>query len=156
MSRILHRTLVADPLFATRGEGIYLHTADGRTIIDASGGAAVACLGHGNRRVAEAIGRQAATMAYAHTGTFSNQPAEELADIIVGRRTRRPDAGLVLLLRLRRQRGGDQAGAAVFPRDRPAPAHPHHRAPAVLSRHHTWRAGRRRQHDAPRAITSRS
>ncbi|MGE4046450.1 MAG: aspartate aminotransferase family protein, partial [Acetobacteraceae bacterium] len=32
---------------------------------------------------AEAIGRQAATMAYAHTGTFSNQPAEDLADIIL-------------------------------------------------------------------------
>lgn len=46
MSRVLHRTLLADPMLATRGEGIYLHTADGRKIIDGSGGAAVACLGH--------------------------------------------------------------------------------------------------------------
>src|SRR5580698_8432851 len=82
MSRVLHRSGAIPPI-AVRGEGIYLHTADGRTIIDASGGAAVACLGHGNRRVAEAIGRQAATMAYAHTGAFSNQPAEDLADIIL-------------------------------------------------------------------------
>ncbi len=82
MSRVLHRS-GAIPSIAIQGEGVYLHTADGRTIIDASGGAAVAALGHGNRRVAEAIGRQAATMAYAHTGTFSNQPAEDLAEILL-------------------------------------------------------------------------
>ncbi len=82
MTRVLHRSGAIPPI-ATSGDGIYLHTADGRSIIDASGGAAVACLGHGNRRVAEAIGRQAAAMAYAHTGTFSNQPAEDLADIIL-------------------------------------------------------------------------
>jgi adenosylmethionine-8-amino-7-oxononanoate aminotransferase len=82
MSRVLHRSGAIPPI-ATSGEGIYLHTADGRAIIDASGGAAVACLGHGNRRVAEAIGKQAAAMAYAHTGTFSNQPAEDLAEIIL-------------------------------------------------------------------------
>ncbi len=82
MTRILHRSGAVPPI-AVRGEGLYLHTADGQSIIDASGGAAVACLGHGNRRVAEAIGRQAAAMAYAHTGTFSNQPAEDLADIVL-------------------------------------------------------------------------
>ncbi len=82
MTRVLHRSGAIPPT-ATRGEGIYLHTSDGRAIIDASGGAAVACLGHGNRRVADAIGRQAAAMAYAHTGTFSNQPAEDLAEIIL-------------------------------------------------------------------------
>jgi len=81
-SRVLHRS-GGQPPVATRGEGIYLHTEDGRSIIDASGGAAVACLGHGNRRIAEAIGRQAATMAYAHTGTFSSQPAEDLAHIVL-------------------------------------------------------------------------
>jgi adenosylmethionine-8-amino-7-oxononanoate aminotransferase len=82
MTRVLHRSGAIPPI-AVRGEGIYLHTEGGQAIIDASGGAAVACLGHGNRRVAEAIGHQAATMAYAHTGTFSNQPAEDLADIIL-------------------------------------------------------------------------
>jgi adenosylmethionine-8-amino-7-oxononanoate aminotransferase len=81
-SRVLHRSGAIPPV-AVRGEGIYLLTADGRRTIDASGGAAVAALGHGNRRVAEAIGRQAAAMAYAHTGTFSNQPAEDLAEILL-------------------------------------------------------------------------
>src|SRR4051812_8029804 len=81
-SRVLHRSGGAPPV-ATRGDGMYLHLADGTRIIDGSGGAAVACLGHGNRRVAEAIGRQAATMAYAHTGTFSSAPAEELAHTVL-------------------------------------------------------------------------
>ena len=82
MSRVLHRSGAIPPI-AVRGEGIWLHTADGQAIIDASGGAAVAALGHGNRRIAEAIGRQAADMAYAHTGSFSNQPAEDLAEILL-------------------------------------------------------------------------
>jgi adenosylmethionine-8-amino-7-oxononanoate aminotransferase len=82
MSRVLHRSGAVPPI-AVRGEGIWLHTADGQAIMDASGGAAVAALGHGNRRIAEAIGRQAAEMAYSHTGAFSNQPAEDLADILL-------------------------------------------------------------------------
>ena len=60
MSRVLHRTLFADPVLATGGEGIYLLTADGRKIIDGSGGAAVACLGHGHARVNAAIADQLA------------------------------------------------------------------------------------------------
>ena len=82
MSRVLHRSGAIPPI-AVQGEGIYLHTADGHRVIDASGGAAVAALGHGDRRIAEAIGRQASIMAYAHTGTFSNQPAEDLAEILL-------------------------------------------------------------------------
>ena len=81
-SRVLHRSGAVPPT-AVGGQGIYLHLADGTRIIDGSGGAAVACLGHGNRRIAEAIGRQAATMAYAHTGTFSSRPAEDLAHIVL-------------------------------------------------------------------------
>jgi adenosylmethionine-8-amino-7-oxononanoate aminotransferase len=83
MSHVLHRSGAIPPV-AVGGEGIRLRLADGRAIIDASGGAAVACLGHGNRRVAEAIGRQAGAMAYAHTGTFSSEPAEQLADLLLG------------------------------------------------------------------------
>jgi adenosylmethionine-8-amino-7-oxononanoate aminotransferase len=82
MSRVLHRSGAIPPV-AVGGEGIYLHLADGTKVIDASGGAAVACLGHGNQRIAAAIGKQAGAMAYAHTGTFISQPAEDLADIIL-------------------------------------------------------------------------
>ncbi len=82
MSRVLHRAGGTPPI-AAGGDGIRLRLADGRSIIDGSGGAAVACLGHGNRRVAEAIARQAGAMAYAHTGTFSSEPAEHLADFLL-------------------------------------------------------------------------
>ena len=83
MSRILHRSLAADPPLALRGEGIFLHAEDGRTIIDGSGGAAVACLGHGNARVNAAIAAQLARVAYVHTSLFSNAAAEELADTLL-------------------------------------------------------------------------
>jgi len=82
MSRVLHRSASPPPL-AVRGQGIVLHLADGSEIIDASGGAAVACLGHGNQRVAQAIAAQAGKLAYAHTGFFSSEPAEALADIVL-------------------------------------------------------------------------
>ena len=83
MSRILHRSLAADPPLALRGDGIYIYGQDGRAIIDGSGGAAVACLGHGNARVNEAIAAQLARVAYVHTALFSNAPAEELADTLL-------------------------------------------------------------------------
>ena len=83
MSRFLHRTLFTDPVMAVRGEGIYLYTADGKKIIDGSGGAAVACLGHGNARVNAAIAEQLSKVAYVHTALFTNPVAEELAEIIL-------------------------------------------------------------------------
>ena len=83
-SRVIHRSLLTDPPIAIGGSGVWLHTADGRAILDASGGAAVSCLGHGHPRVIEAIQRQTAALAYAHTSFFSSEPAEALADALVG------------------------------------------------------------------------
>ena len=84
-SRILHRALRGPaPPVAVGGQGAWLHMADGTRVLDASGGAAVSCLGHGHPRVVEAIQRQAATLAYAHSGFFSSEPAEALAEELVG------------------------------------------------------------------------
>lgn len=84
-SRVMHRSLLgASPPIATGGHGVWLTAANGHEIIDASGGAAVSCLGHQHPRVVDAIQRQAATLAYAHTGFFSSAPAEELAEVLVG------------------------------------------------------------------------
>jgi adenosylmethionine-8-amino-7-oxononanoate aminotransferase len=83
MSRILHRTLFADPPLAVGGHGIYVRDAEGREIIDGSGGAAVACLGHGDTRINAAIAAQLGKVAYVHTAIFSNAAAEELADTIL-------------------------------------------------------------------------
>ena len=82
MSRVLHRSGGTPPV-AVGGHGVWLRLADGREILDGSGGAAVACLGHGDARVAAAIGAQAGRLAYAHTGFFTSEPAEALADAIL-------------------------------------------------------------------------
>jgi adenosylmethionine-8-amino-7-oxononanoate aminotransferase len=83
-SRVLHRSLRETPPKAVGGEGVWLIAEDGRRILDASGGAAVSCLGHQHPRVLEAISRQASKLAYAHTGFFSSEPAEALAEHLVG------------------------------------------------------------------------
>src|SRR5437868_3992399 len=84
ISRVLHRSLRETPPKAIGGEGVYLFAEDGRRVIDASGGAAVSCLGHQHPRVIAAIAKQASTLAYAHTAFFSSEPAEALAETLVG------------------------------------------------------------------------
>ena len=83
-SRVLHRSLRETPPKAVGGEGVWLFAEDGRKILDSSGGAAVSCLGHQHPRVIEAIKQQASKLAYAHTAFFSSEPAEELAEKLVG------------------------------------------------------------------------
>jgi adenosylmethionine-8-amino-7-oxononanoate aminotransferase len=83
-SRVLHRSLRKTPPKAIGGEGVWLIAEDGRRILDGSGGAAVSCLGHQHPRVLEAMARQASQLAYAHTGFFSSEPAEALAEHLVG------------------------------------------------------------------------
>src|SRR5580692_2338257 len=83
-SRVLHRSLRETPPKAVGGEGIWLIREDGRKVLDASGGAAVSCLGHQHPRVLEAMSKQASKLAYAHTGFFSSEPAEALAEHLVG------------------------------------------------------------------------
>jgi adenosylmethionine-8-amino-7-oxononanoate aminotransferase len=68
---------------AVAASGIIITDAAGKSYIDASGGAAVSCLGHGHPRVVRAIQEQAAKLAYAHTGFFTTAPAEELADRLI-------------------------------------------------------------------------
>lgn len=83
-SRVLHRSLRETPPKAIGGEGVYLFAEDGRRVIDASGGAAVSCLGHQHPSVIAAMAKQASTLAYAHTAFFSSEPAERLAETLVG------------------------------------------------------------------------
>ena len=63
MSHLIHRSLRSDPPLALSGQGIHLRDQDGRAIIDGSGGAAVACLGHGHPRVLEAMRADIPTIA---------------------------------------------------------------------------------------------
>lgn len=83
MSHILHRSLRQTPPLAVGGEGIYLRDSQGNTYIDASGGAAVSSLGHGHPDIIAAMHRQIDRCAYAHTGFFTTEVAEQLADRLV-------------------------------------------------------------------------
>ena len=77
---VFHRSTRSSLPTVVGGRGIELIAADGRRFIDACGGAAVSCLGHGHPVVTRAIARQAEAIAYAHTSFFTNEPAEALAD----------------------------------------------------------------------------
>ena len=83
MTRILHRDTRLSLPQAVGGEGIHILDSTGKRYIDASGGAAVSCLGHGHPDVTRAIKAQADQLAYAHTSFFTTAVAEELADTLI-------------------------------------------------------------------------
>ena len=70
---------------AVAGEGCYVIDADGRRYLDGSGGAAVSCLGHSDPEVRAALHAQLDRLAFAHTGFFTTEAAERLADTLVAR-----------------------------------------------------------------------
>ena len=80
MTHILHRQLARTPPVAVSGHGITIVDSEGREYLDASGGAAVSCLGHGHPDVVAAMHAQIDKLCYAHTSFFTSEPAEALAD----------------------------------------------------------------------------
>ncbi len=83
MTHILHRQIHHALPVAVKAEGLLITDRDGREYIDASGGAAVSCLGHGHPEVLAAMKAQIDTVAYAHTSFFTTEVAEALADQLV-------------------------------------------------------------------------
>ncbi|KAI9711249.1 MAG: hypothetical protein M1820_002236 [Bogoriella megaspora] len=82
-SAVLHRSLHNDPHQVIGGQGLNLYLSNGQTILDATGGAAVSCLGHGHPRIASAITSQLSTIAYTHSLFFSTSASEELCRFLV-------------------------------------------------------------------------
>jgi adenosylmethionine-8-amino-7-oxononanoate aminotransferase len=68
---------------AVSGSGVEIVDAEGRRYLDASGGAAVSCLGHGHPDVLAAMRGQLDALAYAHTAFFTTEVAERLADRLI-------------------------------------------------------------------------
>jgi adenosylmethionine-8-amino-7-oxononanoate aminotransferase len=83
MTHILHRQIAGSLPVAVGGRGLELTDAEGRTYLDASGGAAVSCLGHGHPAVRAALHAQLDQLAYAHTAFFTTDVAERLADRLI-------------------------------------------------------------------------
>lgn len=83
-TRVFHRQLRHPLPVAASGQGITLTDQDGRSYLDASGGAAVSCLGHSHPDVLAAMHAQIDRLAYAHTSFFTTEVAEELAALLIG------------------------------------------------------------------------
>ncbi|QWF37826.1 aspartate aminotransferase family protein [Bordetella hinzii] len=82
-THVMHRSLRQTPPVATRGSGVWVYDSEGRSYIDGSGGAAVSCLGHNHPDVQAAMHAQIDAISYAHTGFFTTEVAERLADCLV-------------------------------------------------------------------------
>jgi adenosylmethionine-8-amino-7-oxononanoate aminotransferase len=82
-SAVLHRDIHSAPKKAVGGEGNYVFLNDGQKILDATGGAAVSCLGHANPIVKAAISEQMNELSYCHSAFFTNPKFEELASFLV-------------------------------------------------------------------------
>lgn len=81
-SHVFPRGASNDLPVAVGGEGCFLIDAAGKRYLDASGGAAVSCLGHGHPEVTAAVKAQLDEIAFAHTGFFTSKPAETLATLL--------------------------------------------------------------------------
>ena len=80
---LLHRSLAYRPHRVVSASGQYLSLEDGKSILDACGGAAVAIIGHGNKEVIAATARQMSLVSYVHTGAYTTDSAEDLARCIL-------------------------------------------------------------------------
>ncbi len=83
MTHILHRQIHHRLPVAAHAKGVTITDTDGREYIDACGGAAVSCLGHGHPDVLAAMHAQADRLAYAHTSFFTTEAAEQLAATLI-------------------------------------------------------------------------
>lgn len=82
-SHVFHRQASQTPIVVARGEGVYITDIAGKRYIDASGGAAVSCLGHSDSDVIAAMKDQLDQIPFAHTSFFTSAAMEALADLLV-------------------------------------------------------------------------
>ena len=78
-AHLFARNSRADYPVAVAGDGVFLIDDTGKRYLDASGGAAVSCLGHSDAAVRAAIADQAQDLAYAHTAFFTSEAAQALS-----------------------------------------------------------------------------
>lgn len=157
-SAVLYRNLNTRFSSLLRGKGLFLELDNGLSVIDASGGAAVACIGHGDERVRDAIVAQLDKVAYCSTLFYTADVCEKLCQELVsstqGHMSRayivssgklcvgisdETQAADVISKRIRGHGGCDEAGTAVLSRKSPtrAPKNQVHCAKPVISWHDT-------------------
>ena len=80
MTHVFHRQTETALPVAARGDGVWIIDSEGNRYLDASSGAAVSALGHSDDSVRRAVSAQMDTLAFAHSGFFTTDVMERLAD----------------------------------------------------------------------------
>jgi adenosylmethionine-8-amino-7-oxononanoate aminotransferase len=83
-THVLYRNLARAYPLVIKGEGCWLYDSEGRSYLDACGGAFVACLGHGVSEVVDAMAEQVRRVGYVSGMAFTNEAAETLAEELAG------------------------------------------------------------------------
>ena len=91
MTHVFHRSTASKLPTASLGDGCYVIDSGGKRYLDASGGAAVSCLGHSNSDVIRAIQDQADRLPFAHTAFFTSEVMERLAERLIDKAAAIPD-----------------------------------------------------------------
>jgi len=82
-SYVLHRKLGHIPTKVAYGKDVFVYDTNGKQYLDACGGAAVSCLGHADPDVNAAVNRQMNDVAYVHSGFFTSDVTEKLAEKLI-------------------------------------------------------------------------
>jgi adenosylmethionine-8-amino-7-oxononanoate aminotransferase len=77
--RVFQRVTGVELPVAARAEGCTIWDTQGRSYLDAAGGAVVVNVGHGRQSVVDAMERQARAFTYVHGTTFTSEPLEAYA-----------------------------------------------------------------------------
>lgn len=85
MSNVFPRHTALELPVAIAGDGAHIIDSNGKRYLDASGGAAVSCLGHNDPEIIAAIKMQLEKLEFAHTGFFTSEPAEQLANTLIAK-----------------------------------------------------------------------
>lgn len=83
MTHVIHRNARQEYPFAVAGDGVYIIDAEGKRYLDASGSAAVSCLGYSDREVIAALKAQLDKLCFVHSSFFTTEPMEALAEDLV-------------------------------------------------------------------------
>ena len=126
------------PLCISHADGIYLHTTDGRRIIDGISSWWVNIHGHNHPRLNRAISEQAAKMAQVIFAGLTHEPAARLAAALVQKNRQHPAAGILVGQRFDCGGGGVENGPPVLAQSRRTAAYPVRRPDACLSRRYVW------------------
>src|SRR5919204_925291 len=101
-----------EPLVMARAEGVHYWDVSGKRYLDALSGIYVVSVGHGNRRVIEAIRRQLDTLAFSPPMHGTNPVAVQLANLLA-----ELAPGDLSAVEIQcRGAGGDGAGRKTAPR----------------------------------------